>query len=291
MGITQVAYAELGVADVTEAVGFHTDVLGMVVIDREGDSVMLGCGVDRSCDLTLSPGGSGVRRFGLAVEAIEDLQYYGKRLADAGVAQSTRTDQDPGVVRSLRFEAPTGHTIELVEPESGPAYLHPARASHKAGIRPLDFDHITLQTTNAAALMDFLVEVLEFKVSDVFAPSPGVVGAAWCRAGDLHHDVAIVASGEREKSLHHYALGMESFDDLKVAADILAYHGVPIETGPGRHGVGGNVYTYFWVAGNRYELSAEMPRVRAGEPVMWSTFEQAFSPWGLTPPESFATSS
>lgn len=151
----------------------------------------------------------------------------------------------------------------------------------------LDFDHITLQAQDAGRLVEFLVEVLDFEVSDIFAPTPGVVGAAWCRVSDLHHDVAIVSTPEAGKSLHHYALGMESFEHLKVAADLLAVHGVPIETGPGRHSVGGNVYTYFWVAGNRYELSAEMPRARKGETKMWDSFETSFSAWGLTPPESF----
>ncbi len=293
MGISQVSHAELAVGDLEAAVGLHVDVLGMKELGRSDGSVRLTAGVDDRCDLVLTSGGTGVRRFALRVDSRDDLEYYGKRLANAGVEHSTRSDEDPGVSQSLQFRTPTGHVMELslLTDAEGPQYIHPARAAHRGGIRALDFDHITLQAQDPKPLVEFMVDILDFQISDIFAPAPGVMGAAWLRASDLHHDVAIISTPEPGKSLHHYALGMESFDHLKVAADELARHGVPIETGPGRHGVGANLYTYFWVAGNRYELSAEMPRVRPGAPGMWDNFPKAFSPWGLTPPESFGHAS
>jgi len=292
MGISQVSHAELAVGDLEEAVGIHVDVLGMKELGRSDGSVRLSAGIDDGCDLILTSGGTGVRRFALRVDDYSDLEHYSKRLANAGVEHNTRSDEHPGVTHSLQFQTPTGHTMELaLLATDGPTYVHPARAAHRGGIRAVDFDHITLQAENPKPLVDFMVDVLDFKISDIFAPAPGVIGAAWLRASDLHHDVAIISTPESGKSLHHYALGMESFDHLKVAADELARHGVPIETGPGRHGVGANLYTYFWVAGNRYELSAEMPRVRPGAARVWDDFPKAFSPWGLTPPESFGRAS
>lgn len=292
MGISQVSHAELAVGDIEEAVGFHVDVLGMNELGRADGKVRLSAGVDGGCDLILASGGTGVRRFALRVDSAEDLDYYRRRLANAAVDTDTSTDEHPGVQRMLRFTTPSSHTMELAVLDDDPTtYVHPSRAQHRAGIRALDFDHITLQAEDPKPLVDFLVELLDFRISDIFAPEPGVIGAAWLRASDLHHDVAIISTPESGKSLHHYALGMESFDHLKVAADELARRGVPIETGPGRHGVGANLYTYFWAAGNRYELSAEMPRVRTGAPRVWDDFSKAFSPWGLIAPESFARAS
>lgn len=292
MGIARVAHAELGVGDLAEAVGFHIDVLGMKELGRQDGKVKLGCGIDNSCDLSLVSGHSGVHRFGLLVDASDDLDFYAKKLRDHGVAYSTHSDESPGITRAMRFIAPSGHDIELVDAEPGPAaYLNQVRASHRDGIRPLDFDHITLQTTDVGTLMEFLVRVLDFKVSDIVRSEPDIVAAAWCRTSHLHHDVAIIATPDTDKSLHHYAFEMESFDHLKVAADLLALHGVPVETGPGRHGVGGNVYLYFWVAGNRYEFSAEMPRACGDAIVTWESFGEAFSLWGLTPPSSFTVTS
>jgi catechol 2,3-dioxygenase len=53
--------------------------------------------------------------------------------------------------------------------------------------------------------------------------------------------------------------------------------------------VGGNVYLFFWApGGNRYEFSAEMPRVGAGETKVWTDLPTAFSTWNATPPATFA---
>lgn len=292
MSICRVAYAQLSVEDVNDSVGVHTDILGMQELGRDGDDVLLGFGVDNGVDLLLSESesGSGVRRFALRVDEDSDLDFYGKRLRDAGVQHCLATDAIKGVRRCLSFTTPSGHKMELVDTDE-PTYVHPSRGRPRSGIRALDFDHITLQARDPKPLMDFLIDILDFKLSDVFAPAPGVIGAAWLRAGDFHHDIAIVSTPEPDKSLHHYALTMESFDHLKTAADTLAAHGQYIEVGPGRHGVGGNVYTYFWVTGNRYELSGEMPRVSRGEPNVWDNFPETFSLWGLQPPESFSQSS
>jgi catechol 2,3-dioxygenase len=99
-------------------------------------------------------------------------------------------------------------------------------------------------------------------------------------------------TGPPTQTLHHYALRLESFDHLKQAADRLAAAGVKVETGPGRHSVGGNVYLFLWTpGGNRLEFSAEMPRVGKGETKVWSELPTAFSAWGATPPPTFAEGS
>lgn len=139
MGISQVAYAELGVADIEDCVGFHVDVLGMTELGREDGTVKLGCGIDKTCDLTLVQGHAGVHRFALRADSTDDLDHYAKRLAEAGVAHNTHTDREPGASHALRFQLPSGHTMELVVPEPGPIYLNPAFAAHRSGIRPPRF--------------------------------------------------------------------------------------------------------------------------------------------------------
>ncbi len=135
MGISQVSHAELAVGDLEVAVGLHVDVLGMKELGRSDGSVRLTAGVDERCDLVLTSGGTGVRRFALRVDSRDDLEYYGKRLANAGVEHSTRSDEDPGVSQSLQFRTPTGHVMELslLTDAEGPQYIHPARAPIAAG--------------------------------------------------------------------------------------------------------------------------------------------------------------
>ncbi len=170
----------------------------------------------------------------------------------------------------------------------GPAYLNPGTAGRRSGIAPVDYDHITLKVPDPVAMVEFLCTTLDFSVSDEMRPAPDTLVAAWTRAGQLHHDIAMF-KGAPNETLHHFALRLESFDHLKHAADHLAAAGIAIETGPGRHRVGGNVYLFFWApGGNRYEFSAEMPRVGAGETKVWTDLPTAFSTWNATPPATFA---
>jgi catechol 2,3-dioxygenase len=291
MCITQVAYAELAVDDLEGALGFHTDVVGMVELGRENNHVNLGCGVDGRCDLVLHGGGTGVRVVALEVESEDDFDRYAQRLSERGVGTERLSDPRSGVAHALRFSAPSGLTIELVLTDPGPAYLNPGQATSRAGIAPTDFDHITLKVPDTDATVELLTSALGFSVSDEMRPQPDVLAAAWTRVGSQHHDIAMF-KGPPEQTLHHYALRLESFDHLKQAADRLAAAGVKVETGPGRHSVGGNVYLFFWTpGGNRLEFSAEMPRVGKGETKVWSELPTAFSAWGATPPPTFAEGS
>jgi catechol 2,3-dioxygenase len=289
--ITQVAYAELAVNDLEGAVGFHTDVVGMVELGRENNHVNLGCGVDGRCDLVLHGGGTGVRVDPQHNESADDVDRYAVRLSERGINAQRLSDPRSGVAHALRFAAPGGLTIELVLTDPGPAYLNPGQANRRDGIAPIDFDHITLKVPDTDATVEFLTSVLGFSVSDEMRPQPDLLAAAWTRASNQHHDIAMF-KGPPEQTLHHYALRLESFDHLKQAADRLSAAGIQVETGPGRHSVGGNVYLFFWApGGNRLEFSAEMPRVGKGETKVWSELPKAFSAWGATPPPTFAEGS
>jgi catechol 2,3-dioxygenase len=291
VGITQCAYAELAVDDLQAAVDFHVDVVGMSDLGSDNGTVNLGCGVDNRCDLVLRSGGTGVRLVALEVESEEDLDRYGARLEQHGAQLQRLSDPRSGVAHALRFSAPSGLTIELVLTDPGPAYLNPGQSEHRRGIAPIDFDHITLKVPDTDATIAFLTGALGFSVSDVMRPAPGVLAAAWTRAASQHHDIAMF-KGPPQQTLHHYALRLESFEHLKQAADRLGAAGVKVETGPGRHSVGGNVYLFFWApGGNRCEFSAEMPRVGKGETKVWSELPAAFSAWGATPPPSFGEGS
>jgi catechol 2,3-dioxygenase len=97
------------------------------------------------------------------------------------------------------------------------------------------------------------------------------------------------------QTLHHMAFELDGIGHLTAAADQLGAAGVPLEAGPGRHGVGGNLYAYFWApGGNRYELSAEMPRVpgaRDAPNVRLASSVNSFSAWGTPRPDTFTRGS
>lgn len=291
MSITQGAYARLRVDDLQAAVDFNTDVLGLKELGREDGVVALGCGLDERCDLELVEGGTGVTLVGLDVDSEENLDHYEGRLRERGVDSERRSDPHAGVGEVLAFTAPNGLAIELAVAPPGPPYLNPGAAVWRHGIAPVDFDHITLKVPDPDGMVAFLREALDFAVSDEMRPEPDRLMAAWTRTGGVHHDIAMFR-GPEHQTLHHYALRLDSFEHLKHAADRLAAAGIKVEAGPGRHSVGGNCYLFFWApGGNRYELSAEMPRAAGPDPRIWSDLASAFSAWGATPPADFAEGS
>jgi len=296
MALRKAAHAEIRVRDAEKALAFYTEIMGLSEVGRDGATVYLACGADQNYDLAVTPGGTGVAHFAFEVESEEDLATYRQRLAQAGIQVSERTDAEPGQVKALRFTAPSGHVMELALLADRPQYLHEGLQTRPRyrGFAPLDLDHITLAVQNVQGLAEFLRDVLDFRISDIFQPAPGVWGAAWLRVGEYHHDLAMLGTQNPQETLNHIAWQMDSFDHIKHALDMLARAGIPVEVGPGRHGLGGNLFAYFWEpGGNRFELSAEMPRVPGNrvEPKIWDNFPAAFSVWGHVPPESFARNS
>lgn len=292
MPIQRLAHAELLVEDLNKALEFNVEAMGLVELAREGETVYLGCGADNNYDLALRGGGTGLSHFAFQVDSEEDLAHYAGRLKEAGVGSEERTDGEPGQTKALRFSLPSGQPMELALVEDRPHYLNPAIPAHRRlqGISPLDADHITLRNgEKVKETGEFLQQVLGFRVSDVFEPAPGVWGAAWLHVGDYHHDLAIMG-GSPTDNLDHLAWTMDGMEHIKRGTDILSQAEIPLETGPGRHGIGGNLYAYFWSpGGNRYELSAEMPRATDARAAtnFWNDFPKAFSAWGALPPESF----
>ncbi|MED4601056.1 VOC family protein [Paenibacillus validus] len=293
MGIFKFANGTINVIDLAKSIEFYRDIIGLHEIAREKDTVYFGCGADHNYDLAIKQGGTGLDLFALQVVNEEDLGYFEKKLSSLGVPSQRLTDPEPGKKAALRFAAPSNHQMELVLLDHRPKYIHPVVGNKGSrGLGLLDADHITVHTKDVNGFVQFLKDALDFSVSDVFEPAPGIWGAAWTHASDYHHDVAAIGTPEHT-TLHHYAFQVNGLEDMKRAADLLAQAGYKIEVGPGRHSVGGNLYTYFMdPSGNRMELSAEMPRAdHAISHRVWEDFPTAFSSWGAFPVESFGKGS
>lgn len=300
MGLQKLIWAELAVTDLDRGLEFDVDVLGLTEVAREPDKVYLSCDVeDRHAQLVVTHGGTGVRSFALGVDSADELTTFESRLAAIDVRTERRTDAAPGQPVSLALNLPTGHEVVLVPRPERPLYRHPGvdASSRRRGIGPADIDHITLAFSTEAearAVAHVLTEGLGFAISDIFLNADEEWQAAWTRVGDVHHDVGLIRC-QNGASLHHLAWTVDNMEHHKRAADTLSSAGHKLETGPGRHGVGGNLYSYFWApGGNRYELSAEMPRVLGDrtDPLVRKAGEfDAFSAWGATRPASFTRGS
>ena len=75
----------------------------------------------------------------------------------------------------------------------------------------------------------------------------------WLERSHSPHDIAIVNGPNG--ALHHFAFWLDDWDQVRKAADILAFNGVQIDQGPTRHGVTrGNTIYFFDPLGIRNEV-------------------------------------
>ena len=283
MGITRLRQVELSVDDLEGAIAFNQTAFGLEQIGKEGETVYLG--VDGEALLGLTPGGTGLRCFVVGVESSDDLDELEARLGSHGVSSERRTDSGPDKAGAVRFKIISGHVIEYAVTDSAAKEL-----SGSVGARGLD--HITLRAPNPKEVAEYLRTVLRWNITDA-ASKPGVPGGwagAWTRWGGQHHDVAVIGSGPDRPgdTLDHVAWTITDCNGMARAADALSELELPLESGIGRHRLGGNLFAYTWApGGNRYEFSAEMDQVDNTEPRVWDVFPYAYSAWGQVPAETF----
>ena len=75
-----------------------------------------------------------------------------------------------------------------------------------------------------------------------------------------HHTLNFMTSPRR--GMFHAAFEVADVSHIGRACDILGAHGIPLIWGPGRHGVGHNIFTYHHDPdGNIVEVFADMDRI------------------------------
>jgi catechol 2,3-dioxygenase len=292
-GVRRFEHARLRTPDLEVAVAFYTEVMGLVALDRDEETVYLGAGADENFDLALIEGGTGIEHFALRVDRADDLDRLERAAHDAGLAPERGPGEGPGELERLGVRLVSGHRMEFVT-VADHRYHEPYRPSRgQLGVMDLlDADHINLVSDAVRPLCEQFRDVFGLRVSDLIQTNDDAPDwmAAWMRAGSFHHDVAVLFDGDAGHSLHHFAWSCASIDHLKLCCDRLATAGVRLELGIGRHPVGANLYVYFWdPSGNRTELSAEMAFLGDSTPArVWSSPAETLDAWGeRLVPDSF----
>ena len=136
---------------------------------------------------------------------------------------------------AIRFEAPSGHTIELgfgmakvgnMLPLTNP----PPRPGNLVGIAPPRLDHIFIMAEDVEAATSFYRDVLDFRLTEQIIGNDGHQIATWLERSHTPHDLAIVTGPNG--SLHHFAFWLDDWNAVREAADTLAYNGVTIDVAP-----------------------------------------------------------
>jgi catechol 2,3-dioxygenase-like lactoylglutathione lyase family enzyme len=188
------------------------------------------------------------------------------------------------------FEDPKGTAIEVFKrPEfSGQRFATKGVVPHKLG-------HVAFHCTDVKAVAKFYIDVLGFRESDWMADF-----FVFLRCGPDHHTINLMGTGSNRH--FHTAFEVRDWGHLQTACDFLSRNGYKMLWGPGRHGIGHNIFAYHRSPnGLITELFAELDQMKDEDlgyfeprpwhrdnpqrPKVWAKDPSASNLWGPGPPE------
>jgi catechol 2,3-dioxygenase-like lactoylglutathione lyase family enzyme len=278
-------HVALGADDLDAVTGFYTEHWGLQLFDEADGRRYLRTRDSGHHALVLdSTAPAGLRHVGFEVSARADLD----RAVEAAEAAGGRVERepgdavDPGHRASAALRDPDGNVVELVwAPERvGDPWEAPLITPRKVG-------HVVLNTPQPEAMEAFYGQ-LGFRASDRTAR-----GMTFLRCNRDHHTLAFMKSGGRT-GVQHVAYDVDVLDNVMRGLAYFTGHDIPCLWGPGRHGPGNNIFTYYADPGGTVvEYYAELEQVDDpdGEPLeerFWGP-EWGGDVWGLAgpPPDSF----
>jgi catechol 2,3-dioxygenase-like lactoylglutathione lyase family enzyme len=271
--IKAIGHVGLRVTDLERSVRWATTVMGMREVERvDGTAYLTHGGVHHSLQY-LQADAAALDHVALEAEDERALARLRDRLAGEGVDILSERPEEAGIERAIRFRGPEGHVFEVFTGMAGGQPRHVGR-----GVQPRKFGHPMLKSEDTRLTCEFLMRVLGFRLSD----DVGEGTLLFLRCGADHHGIGITKGGD---GLHHYAWEVESLAILGLLGDVLERSGGRFLWGPGRHGAGGNLFTYHLdPAGCVVEYYADMLQVTdeaTYRPGAWAMSDYRFANlWG-----------
>jgi catechol 2,3-dioxygenase len=265
-GILRLGHVDVTVTDLDLTTAYYTEVMGMEVSARTEDSVYLKCWDEEdhhSLRLRYAPR-VGMELMSFKVHHEDDLADLEDRVTRYGFpVDRISRGESLGQGESIRFATPSGQLMELFaevekvgasRPRSQPspdAYGpgHTARDR----IAPPRMDHMLITAEEVGDSTQFFMDVLGFRITEQLLDGNGHQLGTWLERSHSPHDLAIVHGANG--GLHHFAYWLDDWDDVRDAADVLAYNGIQLDVGPTRHGItrGSTIY-FFDPLGTRNEV-------------------------------------
>jgi catechol 2,3-dioxygenase len=149
--------------------------------------------------------------------------------------------------------------------------------------RPGRLAHVNINTTDVHRDIRFFEQGLGFKLTDLSSTM------GFLRTNDDHH--AVVLAINPVDTLNHIAFNHDHWEDVMTAAGRMCDAGIGIGWGPGRHGPGANVFTYFvnpfgFVVEHTAEVLLVDDSYKVGGPEDWIWPKGRVDRWGIAPPKT-----
>jgi catechol 2,3-dioxygenase len=253
--IAHLAHVEVLSPKPEESLRFYRDVLGLEESGRENGSVYLrawGEWDHHSLKLTESDQ-PGLVHIGWRMLSPQHLERAVAQVEEAGAGIGWK-DDSVGHGPAYQYRGPGGQVHELfyeverwqAPPEMASSYPNRPQAYVPRGIAPRQIDHVTVMTTNPLDDAGWYRDVLGYRFTEYTVLDDAEVPVfAMVTNCEKSHDLGlIIEQADVPGRLHHISYWVDSRDELLRAADILLGSGIPIEFGPGRHGMGEQDYLY-----------------------------------------------
>ncbi|HEY6761220.1 MAG TPA: VOC family protein [Baekduia sp.] len=228
--IAAIGHVALQVRDLDAAVDHAVGVMGLRETERTADRVDLTHGAPHHSLQYLRSDVDAVDHVGLEAAGPEAVAVIRSRLEARGIPLLTDGPLDDCLTDGLSFVAPGGFVFEVYTgmPQDQPPYL-------ATGVRPKRFGHVNFGLEDPQPMIDLLLDVLDFRISDSFR------GGAFTRCNAEHHGIGVLKG---RGILAHHAWEVEGIADLGRLGDVLDDLGTNVLAGPVRHGMGNNIAAY-----------------------------------------------
>jgi len=290
--IAKLATANFHTVHLDAMIAYYTEVLGLTLIEQAPDgTAYLSTGVDHH-NIILTPAKENkLQHVGFQVGSQYSVKEIAAELSKRGVHPFIKSDAEPGIAELVEIQDPDGNTLQIFS-----GMTMPVPGFKKSGVVPNKLGHIAMHTPDVKRLVHFYTDILGFRISDQMEEY-----FYFLRTNSDHHTMNFL---EGDSKMHHIAFELRDWSHIQQACDELARHDISLIWGPGRHGIGHNLFTYhFDPDGNTIELFTELDTMISEDlgyfeprpwhddlpqrPKVWGRDKQSRSPWGVMPSEQF----
>jgi catechol 2,3-dioxygenase-like lactoylglutathione lyase family enzyme len=287
--VKKIAHATYETSDLERQVEYYTDILGLTLVAKEKDQAFLASTIDHHSVVLRKGDAARCVRLGFQIGPDDDLAEFDKQTAAHGIKTQRVNDPGPSIAEMITFEDPKGTVMEVFKRGEFSQQKFPDK-----GIVPLKLGHVAFFVKDVKRTTDFYCDVLGFRVSDWMGDF-----FSFLRCGADHHTINLMRS---EQDRHfHTAFELRDWGHMLTACDYLSLHGYKLLWGPGRHGIGHNLFTYHRAPnGMITELFAQLDQMneelghfeprpwhrdRPQRPKVWTPDPNASNYWGSGAPE------
>jgi catechol 2,3-dioxygenase-like lactoylglutathione lyase family enzyme len=190
INVLRVGHATFTTPDLDRQVEYYSDVLGLIVTERDKDRAFLATRTGLEAIALEKGDRAELTRLSFQVAPDADFAAYAKELSGHGIKSELRNGVSPGAGRALVFADIKGTTIELYSD-----YTFAKDDGRQATVTPLKLGHVAHRVADVQKAVKFYTDVLGFRVSDWRDDT-----FAFLRCGVDHHTVNCVV--DEKPQLH-----------------------------------------------------------------------------------------